>query len=111
MRNPAYAAFSALDPFFDIVRQGLAGLVDGDHYFDTIALDAVFEFWYRFPGDAQCPLWHEKLGEWAVSADGSTVCVLILRLNSSCRRSIALVVRRRCAPTLAVGWLRLHRVH
>ena len=37
MRNPAYAAFSALDPFFDIVRQGLADLVDGDHYFDTIA--------------------------------------------------------------------------
>ena len=29
----------------------------------------------------------------AVSADGSTVCVLILRLNSSCNRSIALVVR------------------
>jgi hypothetical protein len=29
MRNPAYAAFSALDPFFDIVRQGLADLVDG----------------------------------------------------------------------------------
>jgi hypothetical protein len=28
-----------------------------------------------------------------VSADGSTVCVLILRLNSSCSRSIALVVR------------------
>ena len=50
MRDPAYAAFSALDPFFDIVRQGLAGLVDGDHYFDTIAPDAVFEFRYRFPG-------------------------------------------------------------
>ena len=30
--------------------QGLAGLVDGDHYFDTIAPDAVFEFRYRFPG-------------------------------------------------------------
>ena len=29
----------------------------------------------------------------AVSADGSTVCVLILRLNSSCNRSIAFVVR------------------
>lgn len=50
MRDPAYAAFSALDPFFDIVMQGLAGLVDGDHYFDTIAADAVFEFRYRFPG-------------------------------------------------------------
>jgi len=50
MRDPAYVAFSALDPFFDIVRQGLAGLVDGDHYFDTIAPAAVFEFRYRFPG-------------------------------------------------------------
>ena len=30
----------------------------------------------------------------AVSADGSTVWVLIRRLNSSCNRSIALVVRR-----------------
>jgi hypothetical protein len=29
----------------------------------------------------------------AVSADGSTVCVLILRLNSSWSRSIAFVVR------------------
>jgi ketosteroid isomerase-like protein len=50
MRNLAYAAFSALDPFFGIVQRGLAGLVDGDHYFDTIAPDAVFEFRYRFPG-------------------------------------------------------------
>jgi ketosteroid isomerase-like protein len=45
-----YTAFRALDPFFDIVQQGLAGLVDGDHYFDTIANDAVFEFRYIFPG-------------------------------------------------------------
>src|SRR6058998_2773245 len=29
----------------------------------------------------------------AISAEGSTVCVLIRRLNSSCSRSIALVVR------------------
>jgi hypothetical protein len=29
----------------------------------------------------------------AVSADGSTVCVLMRRLNSSCSRSMALVVR------------------
>src|SRR6476469_2455619 len=29
----------------------------------------------------------------AVSAEGSTVCVLMRRLNSSCSRSIALVVR------------------
>jgi len=35
--DPTYAAFTALDPFFDLVQQGLAGLVDGDHSFDTIA--------------------------------------------------------------------------
>ena len=50
MLDPAYAAFSALDPFFAVVGQGLAGLVDGEHYFDTIAPDAVFEFRYQFPG-------------------------------------------------------------
>jgi hypothetical protein len=46
MTDSKYAAFRALDPFFNIVQQGLAGLVDGDHYFDTIADDAVFEFRY-----------------------------------------------------------------
>jgi len=48
--DPKYAAFTALDPFFEISMQGLAGLVDGEHYFDTIADDAVFEFRYIFPG-------------------------------------------------------------
>ena len=42
MTNSKYAAFVALDPFFDIVMQGLAGAVDGDHYFETVADDAVF---------------------------------------------------------------------
>jgi ketosteroid isomerase-like protein len=50
MTNSQYAAFEALDPFFDIVMQGLAGAVDGDHYFDAVADEAVFEFRYVFPG-------------------------------------------------------------
>ena len=50
MTDPKYAPFTALDPFFEIAQQGLAGLVDGDHYFDTIADNAVFEFRYIFPG-------------------------------------------------------------
>ena len=50
MTDPKYAAFKALDPFFEISLQGLAGLVDGDHYFDTITDDVVFEFRYIFPG-------------------------------------------------------------
>jgi uncharacterized protein len=55
MTNPKYEAFAALDPFFDIVQQGLAGQVDGDHYFDTIADNAVFEYRYIFPG------WPQKI--------------------------------------------------
>jgi uncharacterized protein len=45
-----YAVFEALNPFFGIIQKGLSGLVDGDHYFDTIAEDAYFEFLYHFPG-------------------------------------------------------------
>ena len=45
-----YAAFHALDPFFAIIQQGLAGLVDGEHFFDTVAEDAIFEFLYHVPG-------------------------------------------------------------
>jgi ketosteroid isomerase-like protein len=45
-----YEAFEALNPFFKIVLQGLSGLVDGTHYFDTFAEDAVFESRYHFPG-------------------------------------------------------------
>jgi hypothetical protein len=39
----------------------------------------------------------------AVSAEGSTVCVLIRRLNSSCSRSMALVVRSLAHQLTACG--------
>jgi len=50
MPKAEYAVFEALNPFFEIIQKGLNGLVDGEHYFDTIADDAVFEFRYHFPG-------------------------------------------------------------
>lgn len=50
MTDVRYAPFAALDPFFDITMRGLAGLVEGDHFFNAVADDAVFEFRYRFPG-------------------------------------------------------------
>jgi len=45
-----YPKFGALIPFFEIVMKGLSGLVDGDHYFDAVADNALFEFRYNFPG-------------------------------------------------------------
>ena len=50
MPNASYAAFKALDPFFNIVMKGLSGLVDGEHFFDAFAEDALFESRYNFPG-------------------------------------------------------------
>jgi ketosteroid isomerase-like protein/predicted enzyme related to lactoylglutathione lyase len=50
-----YDKFADLDPFFDIVMKGLEGLVDGHHFWDAVAADAIFEFRYRFPG------WPERL--------------------------------------------------
>ena len=50
MPKSEYEIFEALNPFFEVVMEGLRGLVDGDHYFDTIAEDALFEFRYHFPG-------------------------------------------------------------
>jgi ketosteroid isomerase-like protein len=50
MTDPKYKAFASLEPFFQIVQQGLAGLVDGAHYFDTVADNVVFEYRYIFPG-------------------------------------------------------------
>jgi ketosteroid isomerase-like protein len=50
MPQTGYEAFEALDPFFEVVMEGLCGLVDGTHYFDTFAEDATFESRYHFPG-------------------------------------------------------------
>lgn len=50
MPKTGYKAFEALDPFFEVVMEGLRGLVDGKHYFDAFAENAIFESRYRFRG-------------------------------------------------------------
>ncbi|HVW46425.1 MAG TPA: nuclear transport factor 2 family protein [Solirubrobacterales bacterium] len=42
--------FGADGPFFKIIREGLAGLVDGEDYFDLLADDVVFEYVISVPG-------------------------------------------------------------
>jgi uncharacterized protein len=50
MEKAAYGVFEALNPFFEVVLRGLSGLLDEEHYFDTIADGAIFESRYHFPG-------------------------------------------------------------
>jgi ketosteroid isomerase-like protein len=42
--------FRALDPFFRIIEEGVAGLVDGERYFEMLAEDVVFEYIITVPG-------------------------------------------------------------
>ena len=44
------ADFQALDPFFRIIEEGVAGLADGEHFFDLLAEDVVFEYVITVPG-------------------------------------------------------------
>ena len=41
--------FRALDPIFRIIEQGLAEFVDGEHFFDLLAEDVVFDFIITVP--------------------------------------------------------------
>ena len=50
MTKAEHGVFEALNPFFGVVLRGLSGLVDGEHYFDAFAEDAIFESRYHFPG-------------------------------------------------------------
>jgi ketosteroid isomerase-like protein len=42
--------FRALDPFFRIIEEGLRTYVDGDHFFDLLVEDVVFDFVITVPG-------------------------------------------------------------
>ncbi|MEV6171483.1 nuclear transport factor 2 family protein [Streptomyces sp. NPDC051954] len=45
-----YSDYTALDPFFQIIEEGLAGFVDGRHFFDLLAEDVVFAYVIAVPG-------------------------------------------------------------
>ena len=45
-----FGDYAALDPFFRIIEEGLAGFVDGRHFFDFLAEDVVFEYVISVPG-------------------------------------------------------------
>ena len=50
MPNPKYAAYEPAAPYFDLVRGALGNLVDGEHFFDIVTDDVVYEVLYNFPG-------------------------------------------------------------
>ena len=41
-----YAEYKAVEPYFELVRKALGDLVDGEHFFDVIADNIVYEVLY-----------------------------------------------------------------
>jgi ketosteroid isomerase-like protein len=50
MPNPKYAAYEAASPYFELVRGALGDLVDGEHFFDIVAHDVIYEVLYDVAG-------------------------------------------------------------
>lgn len=50
MPSPEYAAYQPAAPYFNLVRGALGDLVDGEHFFDIITDDTIYEVLYNFPG-------------------------------------------------------------
>jgi ketosteroid isomerase-like protein len=48
--NPKYAAYDAARPYFALVRDALGELVDGEHFFDVVADDLIYEVLYEISG-------------------------------------------------------------
>jgi ketosteroid isomerase-like protein len=47
---PKYAAYQPAAPYFDLVRGALGDFVDGEHFFDIVTNDVVYEVLYEVSG-------------------------------------------------------------
>jgi len=50
MPDPRYAAYAPAAPYFELVRGALGAFVDGEHFFDAVADDVIYEVLYDVPG-------------------------------------------------------------
>jgi ketosteroid isomerase-like protein len=75
--------FRALDPFFRTIEEGLAGYVDGEHFFDMLAQDVGFDFIITVPNyprhivAARTSLNSTEAMGPRCSSTGATTCVSI----------------------------------
>jgi len=47
---PEYAAYQPAAPYFDLVRRALGDLVEGEHFFDIVSDEVLYEVLYELPG-------------------------------------------------------------
>jgi len=47
MEDSRYSEFEAAEPYFTLVREALGNLVDGDHFFDVVTENTIYEVLYE----------------------------------------------------------------
>jgi len=50
MTDTKYAEFEGARPYFELIRGAVGDLVDGEHFFDIVTDDVIYEVLYDFPG-------------------------------------------------------------
>jgi ketosteroid isomerase-like protein len=50
VRNPRYPVYKGAEPYFNLVRRALGDVVDGEHFFDVLADNVVYEVLYEIAG-------------------------------------------------------------
>ena len=50
MAKTSYAAYARAKPYFDLVRGALGDIVEGEHFFDIVADDVVYQVLYDVAG-------------------------------------------------------------
>lgn len=61
-KHPAFRENA--EPFYQIIMEGLKGEVEGEHFWDAVAEDSVFEFMYNFPGFTNKIVGREAYMDW-----------------------------------------------
>lgn len=46
MAESRYSAYAGAEPYFELIREALGDLVDGEHFFDIVADDIIYEVRY-----------------------------------------------------------------
>jgi len=72
-----FGDYAALDPFFRIIEEGLAGFVDGRHFFDLLAEDVIFDYVVSVPGYPRRVQGRRAVAELAIHRDPEASVIVL----------------------------------
>lgn len=90
--NGKHPAFTKnVEPFYQIIMDGLKGDVDGEHFWDAVAENAVFEFLYNFDGFPSKITGRKAYMDWFGGYPNILYSADNLRINKSADSNISIL--------------------